>query len=215
MAKQAVVLKEFVTLLEMSKMLGMSRARFYQLLGTVFPKPLRSDKGRPYYDKPLQEVCLRVKATNQGIDGQPVQFYGRAKNRLVLCQGQCGRSLPESDFPYNEGERIPICKDCYQSDEEKEKRKQISAANNKLKRYNITIGEYHTRAARQCNRCAICGEFREMLHVDHNHTTGDVRGLLCPNCNKGLGFFKDDVTRLWNAIAYIEITKSPEAENKD
>lgn len=51
--------------------------------------------------------------------------------------------------------------------------------------------------------CAICGA-DDYLHVDHDHNTGVVRGVLCRNCNWGLGNFKDDPVRLLNAIKYLE-----------
>ena len=46
--------------------------------------------------------------------------------------------------------------------------------------------------------CRICGA------VDHNHTTGQVRELLCENCNRGLGIFKDDPNLLHSAINYLQ-----------
>tara|TARA_R100001086_G_scaffold244692_1_gene174766 strand:- start:493 stop:747 length:255 start_codon:yes stop_codon:yes gene_type:complete len=61
----------------------------------------------------------------------------------------------------------------------------------------------------QRGKCAICGkpeceEKHSVLHVDHCHTTGDVRGLLCRNCNHVLGLMKDDAALLAAAIAYLE-----------
>jgi hypothetical protein len=50
--------------------------------------------------------------------------------------------------------------------------------------------------------CAICGLPEE--HVDHDHVTGQVRGLLCAGCNKGLGFFRDSPQLLRQAAEYLE-----------
>lgn len=55
--------------------------------------------------------------------------------------------------------------------------------------------------------CAICGrapvEGEKSFHIDHDHGTGMVRGVLCGTCNPGLGLFADDVARLEEAIAYL------------
>jgi len=58
---------------------------------------------------------------------------------------------------------------------------------------------------RQRGRCAICRNTLDRPHVDHDHETGKVRGILCPNCNVGLGHFASDPVRLRRAIAYVRV----------
>lgn len=70
--------KAAVSVAEIARMVGLSRARFYQLLGTTFPWPLYDVASRrPFYDEELQAVCLDVRRRNCGIDGKPVLFYAR------------------------------------------------------------------------------------------------------------------------------------------
>ena len=79
--------------------------------------------------------------------------------------------------------------------------------NNYFSRYNITIADYEKLLEKQNNCCAICysktGSANKRLAVDHNHQTGIIRGLLCDECNTGLGKFKDNPSLLTNAIAYL------------
>lgn len=57
----------------------------------------------------------------------------------------------------------------------------------------------------QNGKCAICdAEQSFQLAVDHDHQTGLTRGLLCRNCNQGLGYFGDDPERLLRAINYLK-----------
>ena len=71
-------------------------------------------------------------------------------------------------------------------------------------KYGIEPADYDAILARQGGRCAICGsEPARLLHVDHCHRTGKVRGLLCSPCNTGLGHFKDDPERLNRAVVYL------------
>ena len=61
---------------------------------------------------------------------------------------------------------------------------------------------------KQEGKCAICGSKDEKhLCVDHSHENGKIRKLLCENCNKGLGYFRDNPLVLENAINYLIETK--------
>jgi len=80
--------------------------------------------------------------------------------------------------------------------------------NTKLKHaYGITLDEYNKMFADQSGCCAICSihqsEVKVSLVVDHCHTTGAIRGLLCSPCNLAIGTFKDNITTLQNAIKYL------------
>lgn len=70
-----------VSVAEMARMVGLSRSRFYQLVGTTFPFPLYDvATRRPFYDEELQQVCLDVRRRNVGIDGKPMFFHCRGGN---------------------------------------------------------------------------------------------------------------------------------------
>jgi len=77
-----------------------------------------------------------------------------------------------------------------------------------LRNYGITIEEYNELLFKQNGCCAICGvhhlELNRSLYVDHNHETGEVRGLLCLHCNSTLGYAKDSIVILENAIKYLQ-----------
>jgi predicted DNA-binding transcriptional regulator AlpA len=70
--------KAVVSVAEMARMVGLSRSRFYQLMGTAFPHPVHDlASRRPAYTEELQQVCLEVRKRNCGIDGRPVLFNAR------------------------------------------------------------------------------------------------------------------------------------------
>lgn len=69
--------KSAVSVSEMARMVGLSRARFYQLINEgVFPPPVYDlETRRPFYDEGMQETCIEVKRRNCGVNGKPVLFY--------------------------------------------------------------------------------------------------------------------------------------------
>lgn len=69
--------------------------------------------------------------------------------------------------------------------------------------YGMTLEEFRAMADRQEQRCLLCKQKPSRLVVDHCHSTGRIRGLLCDKCNTGLGFFGDDVEQFRRAIEYL------------
>lgn len=82
-----------------------------------------------------------------------------------------------------------------------------SDENARLKyKYGVTLEDVERMFTEQGGLCAICRTpmIGRKPHVDHDHLTGTVRGLLCRGCNQGLGHFRDDPVALANAIRYLE-----------
>jgi|VirMetMinimDraft_7_1064189.scaffolds.fasta_scaffold152421_2 hypothetical protein len=106
--------------------------------------------------------------------------------------------------------RKSICKPC-----EKEGKvrysKEYYQNRSLLGRYGITLEDYNKMLLLQESRCKICDVHQKhcdkRLAVDHCHTTGEVRGLLCQHCNTGLGQFRDNTAFLKEAINYLEQTQ--------
>lgn len=75
--------KAVVSVSEMAKMVGLSRARFYQLVNEgVFPQPLYNVANRrPIFDEALQTICLEVRRRNCGVNGKPVLFYSKGHSQ--------------------------------------------------------------------------------------------------------------------------------------
>jgi hypothetical protein len=74
------------------------------------------------------------------------------------------------------------------------------------RRYNLTQAEYDAKLVEQKGGCAVCGQkckSGRALAVDHCHLTGEVRGLLCMNCNRAIGWLKDDAKLIQAALEYI------------
>lgn len=115
----------------------------------------------------------------------------------------------------------PHCKVC---DNERRKkwrqnnpvRQQESNRNRQLlKRYGITLDDYEKMFEEQDKKCGICGTEENYsghtgprkewsFSVDHCHETGKIRGLLCNDCNRALGLFKDSQMLLNKAIAWLD-----------
>lgn len=77
-----------------------------------------------------------------------------------------------------------------------------------LKQYGITIRNFELLVHAQFGCCLICNsEEWENLHVDHDHETGAIRGLLCGKCNKAIGLLDEDPNLFQGAERYLRMTK--------
>lgn len=108
------------------------------------------------------------------------------------------------------------CKDCrnqylreiyYKTNKEKISKLNVSWQNenkNKVvaRKRGVSLKEIEELKNKANNKCEIC-EDTINLCVDHNHQTGELRGLLCGRCNKGLGLFRDNKNLLKQAIIYL------------
>lgn len=77
-----------------------------------------------------------------------------------------------------------------------------------LNRHGITLEEFESKLQDQHYKCAICEidlkAFGYNTHMDHDHSTGKLRDILCTNCNRGLGHFQDNPQFLEKAIKYLD-----------
>ena len=134
----------------------------------------------------------------------------------LRCCKKCGliaRNIEELELfvksKYSKFGRYNICKKCHTKSDSNTKHN--NSLEKRVKKFGIEVYEYNMMVAKQRNCCAICKKPKEQFegrgnnfHIDHCHTSGKVRGLLCSNCNTGLGQFKDNIKSLENAIQYLK-----------
>lgn len=139
----------------------------------------------------------------------------------TLTCSKCGEAKAPEEF-YKRSDRPrgrqSKCKSCVgnstmQVREWRTKNPELAAANrqrSRVKIYDMSVEEYDALLDSQGHACAICRKTepggKGRWHIDHNHETGRVRGLLCAMCNVGLGNFYDDIALLGGAIKYLEVT---------
>lgn len=137
--------------------------------------------------------------TGCGVD-KPVSAFSRRPNGLP--RSRCKPCLSEATMQWRD-------------------RNQDRALDAHLRRtFGITLAAYQELLVAQGGVCAVCGQpptvalgiptrrqgraVRPRLVVDHDHETGEVRGLLCSPCNRGLGFLGDTADGVRRALAYLE-----------
>ncbi len=134
-----------------------------------------------------------------------------AQNGAYKCQS-CSLFKDRLDFSSDKSTKYGVCAYCKQCHSKKQKKSysenKTRHKNSSLKsRFGITLKQYNVLLSKQNFRCAICLRSEidngKSLAVDHNHTTGAIRGLLCIKCNFGIGQFEDNTELLKKTIRYL------------
>lgn len=133
---------------------------------------------------------------------------------------KCNCSKPLSEFFKESRGKDGLttqCKSCKKEylqnwvKDNKDKKAKTNASWYYKSKHNISYEEFLERASSQNNKCALCSvelSFDKIQDnkavMDHCHTTGNKRGVLCYSCNLGLGKFKDNIQALQNAVDYLK-----------
>jgi len=125
------------------------------------------------------------------------QFYKKRTGLQGYCK-VCQQNISKKYFKDNPEKAVKNAGVWAKSNPKKVKDKQLKW------NYGISLKEYNNLAEQQNHKCAICDNSSKIaLAVDHCHITGVIRGLLCRECNRGLGLFKDSSNNLIKAAKYI------------
>lgn len=149
-----------------------------------FNKESRKKDGRNIYCK----VCMKVIRRKWRLTEK-----GKASDRKY-AESQKGKlTAKKADLKYRKNNPV---------------KSKLRHRKHRLKKaFGITIEQYEEMFKKQGGCCAICGDtnikYGRRLAVDHEHETGKVRGLLCNQCNRALGYFHDSIVNLASAIKYL------------
>jgi hypothetical protein len=166
---------------------------------------------REKYHRPAAERNRSVERPALVTDEHGTVVWSEAEG-TQKCR-KCGEVRPLSQFYWeaDKGRHRYRCKDCHLG-QSRQRWQRTGGRNQRLanlkSKFGLTEDQYAELLAAQGGRCKICGRTpkelgRRYLAVDHCHTNGHVRGLLCSACNCGIGMFGDDIARLQSAIEYL------------
>ncbi len=175
---------------------------------TEFHRNRRRADGLAYYCKACATVRSEASRRKRGI--APARRLAVPVGPGLKWCPDCDQVKPLDDFPSTSRKasgRYTYCKPCHNA-RGKESAQRLYGGTREYhlrRRYGIGQAEFDELLAEQGGVCGVCGD-PDPEHVDHDHATGWVRGILCFNCNGGLGQFRDSPTRLARAITYLRGT---------
>lgn len=161
---------------------------------------------RASYASRCKECYVEDRRRSLGVDKSAAAALVREHGK-TCCS--CGQRFPASAFgkhSYSGDGYQGACRNCVAASQRKSRTPEKSRRQNLKKLYGIGLNDYERMLAAQGRRCFICCVPHSVdapLHVDHDHATNVVRGLLCSSCNNGLGRFRDSTANLARAIQYL------------
>ncbi|MEV6375555.1 endonuclease VII domain-containing protein [Micromonospora musae] len=172
-----------------------------------FHRNRRRVDGRAYYCRTCAAARSEASRRKRGIGPQKKASVS-VPGGMKWCP-DCNQVKPLEDFPRtrNASGRHSYCKPCHNT-RGKETAQRLYGGSREYhlrRRYGVGQKEFDELLTEQGGVCAVCGT-PDPEHLDHDHRTGWVRGILCFNCNGGLGQFRDSPERLARAITYLRGT---------
>jgi hypothetical protein len=146
--------------------------------------------------------CAAIKCNNTKSCSSSCKRTPENRQKDLKKCTKCKKFLEKSRFGNNKFKKDDLGTECLRCN-----------VIQKLKvKYGISIDKYENKLKEQNGFCAICrlkddtvkNDKWQPLRVDHNHVTGEIRGLLCHRCNAAIGLLKEDVLLLKNAIKYLK-----------
>ena len=172
-----------------------------------------STKRKAYYETNKEKSKAYREANKEKIKAKSKAYYEANKEKIKAKRKAYYEANKEKTKAYYEAtkEKRKAKSKAY-NEANKEKRKAYNLAYTLKYKYNMTLEERDRMLKKQNNKCKIC---KITVHknktcknntacIDHCHTTNKIRGILCPFCNTGLGYFKDNTESLTNALTYLE-----------
>jgi hypothetical protein len=179
---------------------------------TEFTLNKRSADGRGTYCR----VCFNIRSREHrerlaAREGREVTRKREVPAGMKYCP-RCQQELPIDAFGSNRSSRdgrAAYCRPCHNAVGLENKRRLYGSTRDYhlRRRYGLTSADVDAMVEAQGGTCAVCPGKPE--HVDHDHETGQVRGILCFNCNQSLGNVRDDPNVLRGLARYLDKHKPP------
>lgn len=162
-------------------------------------KPLsefNKDKHKPDGTRGICKICRKEDTK---------KYYYSHKDSIALKAKE--RNELKYSYPVNKEKRNAYMREYNKTYRRKEDKRELVFGQRQRERYKrkygLTVEQVEQMHIDQDYKCAICGNEHDLLWVDHDHSNNEIRGLLCNNCNTGIGMFNDDTELLINAITYL------------
>jgi len=153
-------------------------------------------KGTPWDKEEIEKIASQkffiCRICKQETPREKMKFKRRSSWEVdeFLVPDMCHNCNNEKNRKYRKNESEEVKKARYKR--------------NTLRIHGLTPENYEEILQLHENKCAVC-KSEENLCVDHDHTTGKVRGILCNSCNAALGMLKDDPNIIWNLYLYLKV----------
>lgn len=143
------------------------------------------------------KICTKCRVEKPLTEFSPTSGYKGKPCYRSECR-KCNSAAAKADYHKNSEIRKAAAKNWKQRNPVKVREIRYQYA------YGLSPQEYAKILERQQYKCPICGDGLTKPYVDHCHTTGKVRGLLCVTCNTGLGKLGDSIEGIQKALQYLQ-----------